>query len=90
MSEIALTHGAHHIGLTVPDLAQTRTFFTDALGFRQVGEQPDLLSTPEMVHNVSLSPGGRYLVITFGESLGGSKIIILDATSGRPLLGMRG
>ena len=36
-----LTRGAHHIGLTVPDLQQTRRFFLDTLGFQQVGEKPD-------------------------------------------------
>lgn len=35
------TNGAHHIGLTVPDLARTKAFFIDTLGFRQVGEKPD-------------------------------------------------
>jgi len=35
------TRGAHHIGLTVPDLAQARAFFLDTLGFSQVGEKPD-------------------------------------------------
>ena len=34
----ALTRGVHHIGLTVPDLAATRAFFTDTLGYNQVGE----------------------------------------------------
>ena len=37
----AKTQGAHHIGLTVPDLAASRDFFIEALGFRQVGEKPD-------------------------------------------------
>jgi catechol 2,3-dioxygenase-like lactoylglutathione lyase family enzyme len=37
----ARTQGAHHIGLTVPDLVAARTFFVDALGFSQVGEVPD-------------------------------------------------
>jgi catechol 2,3-dioxygenase-like lactoylglutathione lyase family enzyme len=41
MSENAVTQGAHHIGLTVPDLAQTRAFFIDTLGFSQLGEVPD-------------------------------------------------
>ena len=41
MSDTAITRGAHHIGLTVPDLAETRTFFIDTLGFSQVGEVPD-------------------------------------------------
>lgn len=37
----AVTQGAHHIGLTVPDLEQTRRFFVDELGYDQVGEVPD-------------------------------------------------
>ena len=41
MSDQALTQGAHHIGLTVPDLAETRAFFLDTLGFSQVGDVPD-------------------------------------------------
>lgn len=38
---MAMTQGAHHIGLTVPDLTATRDFFTTVLGFNQVGEKPD-------------------------------------------------
>jgi catechol 2,3-dioxygenase-like lactoylglutathione lyase family enzyme len=41
MSDTAVTQGAHHIGLTVPNLAETRAFFLDTLGFSQVGEVPD-------------------------------------------------
>lgn len=41
MSDTAVTQGAHHVGLTVPDLAATRTFFLDVLGFSQVGEVAD-------------------------------------------------
>ncbi len=37
----AITRGAHHIGLTVPDLAATRNFFLNTLGFQQVGEVPE-------------------------------------------------
>ena len=37
----AKTQGAHHIGLTVPDINTARAFFVDALGFEQVGERPD-------------------------------------------------
>ncbi len=36
-----VTRGAHHIGLTVPDLQQTLGFFTGTLGFQVVGEKPD-------------------------------------------------
>ena len=38
---MAITQGAHHIGLTVPDLTVTRNFFVDTLEFKQVGEVPD-------------------------------------------------
>jgi catechol 2,3-dioxygenase-like lactoylglutathione lyase family enzyme len=41
MSDTAITQGAHHIGLTVPDLSKTAAFFTETLGFNQVGERPE-------------------------------------------------
>ena len=41
MSNQAVTRGAHHVGLTVPDLAKTRAFFVETLGFDEVGEVPD-------------------------------------------------
>ena len=41
MTKTAVTEGAHHIGLTVPNLDDTRAFFVDTLGFNQVGEVPD-------------------------------------------------
>lgn len=41
MPDSAITRGAHHIGLTVPDIEQTRQFFVATLGFSQVGELPD-------------------------------------------------
>jgi catechol 2,3-dioxygenase-like lactoylglutathione lyase family enzyme len=37
----AVTNGIHHIGLTVPDLEKTQTFFLETLDFEQVGEVPD-------------------------------------------------
>ena len=37
----AVTRGAHHVGLTVPNLEQSRRFFTATLGYEQVGEVPD-------------------------------------------------
>ena len=40
-SNTPVTHGAHHVGLTVPDLRATKEFFVDALGFRLLGENPD-------------------------------------------------
>jgi catechol 2,3-dioxygenase-like lactoylglutathione lyase family enzyme len=36
-----LTQGAHHIGLTVPDLGKTQAFFIDTLGYDKIGEVPD-------------------------------------------------
>lgn len=41
MSDTAVTQGAHHIGLTVPNLSATQSFFVDTLGFNVVGEKPD-------------------------------------------------
>ena len=35
------TEGAHHVGLTVPDLPAARAFFLDGLGYEVVGEKPD-------------------------------------------------
>lgn len=40
MTTAAITRGAHHIGLTIPDLDATRRFFVESLGFEQVGEVP--------------------------------------------------
>ena len=37
----AITQGIHHVGLTVPDLERTQRFFSEVLGFRQVGEVPE-------------------------------------------------
>lgn len=37
----ALTRGAHHIGLTVPNIERTRDFFVETLGYQQVGEAPE-------------------------------------------------
>ena len=41
MTDTAVTRGAHHVGLTVPNLAETQTFFVDTLGFDHLGELPD-------------------------------------------------
>lgn len=40
-NDTQITLGVHHIGLTVPDLAETRQFFIQTLGFEQVGDVPD-------------------------------------------------
>ncbi|PXA96431.1 glyoxalase [Nostoc sp. 3335mG] len=37
----ALTRGVHHVGLTVPDLDEARSFFCGVLGFDEVGGVPD-------------------------------------------------
>jgi len=37
----AFTNGAHHIGLTVPNIIKTRDFFVETLNFKQVGEKPN-------------------------------------------------
>ncbi len=37
----SLTSGIHHLGLTVPDIDTSCQFFVDALGFEQVGTQPE-------------------------------------------------
>ncbi|MBY3592301.1 VOC family protein [Rhizobium bangladeshense] len=33
--------GLDHVGLTVPDLGRSLTFFTDCLGWEKIGERPD-------------------------------------------------
>lgn len=35
-----LTQGVHHIGLTVPDIVETRDFFINVLGYDVVGDRP--------------------------------------------------
>lgn len=37
----AITQGAHHIGLTVPNIDESKNFFISTLGYQQVGEVPD-------------------------------------------------
>jgi len=41
MSENGKTEGLHHVGLTVKDLERSKKFFTETLGYQQVGEIPD-------------------------------------------------
>ncbi|MBX2865257.1 MAG: VOC family protein [Leptolyngbyaceae cyanobacterium MAG.088] len=38
---MAITQGAHHIGLTVPSIEATRDFFVNVLEFKQVGARPE-------------------------------------------------
>jgi catechol 2,3-dioxygenase-like lactoylglutathione lyase family enzyme len=35
------TQGVHHVGLTVPDVQKTATFFVELLGYRLVGEKAE-------------------------------------------------
>ncbi len=56
----AVTRGAHHIGLTVPNLEAARTFFIETLGFEQVGEVPDYPA-------VFLTDGGTMLTLWQAE-----------------------
>ena len=41
MRAAGVTKGIHHVGLTVPDMAATRAFFVETLGFEQIGAKPD-------------------------------------------------
>ena len=41
MTVASLTRGIDHVGLTVRDLTQTKDFFVECLGWKQVGEKPD-------------------------------------------------
>lgn len=41
MTDQAITHGVHHVGLTVPDVEVTAAFFISTLGFKRVGGRPD-------------------------------------------------
>jgi len=61
MSDTAVTQGAHHVGLTVPDLTATRAFFVDILGYDQVGEVPDYPA-------VFLSDGGTMITLWQAEN----------------------
>ncbi len=37
----AITHGIHHLGLSVPDIEATAAFFITTLGYQKDGEKPD-------------------------------------------------
>ena len=41
MTPEPITLGVHHVGLTVPNVAETTEFFVATLRFRKVGEKPD-------------------------------------------------
>jgi len=63
------TDGAHHIGLTVPNLAAAQEFFADGLGFDVIGEVP---SYPA----VFLSDGA--LMITLWQAADGEEATPFD------------
>ena len=65
----ALTQGVHHIGLTVPDLARTRRFFTETLGLSQIGEVPDYPA-------VFLTDGD--IMITLWQAADPEKVVSFD------------
>ena len=65
----ATTQGAHHIGLTVPNLDETRNFFLDTLGYEQVGEVPDYPAA-------FLSDGN--LMITIWQAADPDKAVLFD------------
>lgn len=56
----------------------------------EISARPELFASRQLIQRVKLSRGGRYLVLVFGQSLGGSRILLLDARTGRILLGLRG
>ena len=63
------TVGAHHVGLTVPDLAPAVRFFEEGLGFDKVGERPDYPAA-------FLSDGS--LLITLWQADTGTPIVAFD------------
>ena len=64
-----ITQGAHHIGLTVPDVKQTCDFFVSTLGFKQVGEKPDYPA-------IFVSDGS--IVLTLWQTVDPEKTITFD------------
>ncbi len=41
MTESTITKGIHHLGLTVPNVEETRRFFVDVLDYESLGERTD-------------------------------------------------
>ncbi len=56
----------------------------------EVSGHPDLLSAGDPVRLVDISAGGRYLLVSTGESLGGSRILVFVARSGHLHLALKG
>lgn len=66
MSMDPLTNGAHHVGLTVPDVVETASFFVEVLGFTKIGERPDypaiFIRDPTVVLTLwQTEPGGAHV-----------------------------
>ncbi len=49
----------------------------------EISERPDLLTSQSMIRKVEISKGGRYHVLLYGESLGGSKLLLFNPRTGR-------
>ena len=56
----------------------------------EMNDLPGVAPQGEPTRAMSLSPGGRYLVVTLGATMGGSKVLLFEAASGRLLLGVNG
>ena len=56
MENTAKTRGVNHVGLTVPDVEGTATFFTKVLGFREVRRDPSnsAIFVTDGIHLVTL------------------------------------
>jgi hypothetical protein len=63
------------------------------LAFSRLGElngRPDVVPQGEPVRAIDLSPGSRFLIAVTGTTMGGSKVLVFEAVSGKLLLGVNG
>lgn len=63
------------------------------LAFARLGElngRPDVVPQGEPVRAIDLSPGSRFLIAVTGTTMGGSKVLVFEAVSGKLLLGVNG
>jgi hypothetical protein len=63
------------------------------LAFSRLGElnaRPDIVPQGEPVRSMDLSPEGRFLVAVTGATLGGSRVLVFEAVTGKLLLGANG
>lgn len=63
---VADISGCHHIRLTVTDLARSKKFYTEVLGFQVLAESPGEPSDPEVRADPARLYGG---VVLFGGNL---------------------